>query len=95
MDFSTCTWPWAILLVLAVESRERSKACWPGTGRFLEGTVRRMTGGAWWSGREEKKLMTVVEKKLDNLSLGGIFHAKKDELNNHRIRFLKINFKFK
>jgi len=47
--------------------------------------------------RGEKKifLMTVVKKKLDNLSLGGIFHAKKDELNNLRIRFLKINFKFK
>ena len=45
--------------------------------------------------RRKKNSMTVVKKKLDNLSLGGIFHAKKDELNNLRIRFLKINFKFK
>ena len=37
----------------------------------------------------------VVRKKLDNLSLKGIFHAKEDELNSLEIRFLKMNFEFK
>jgi len=38
--------------------------------------------------------MMIVRKKLDNLSLEGIFHAKKDELNSLEIRFLKMNFEF-
>jgi len=37
----------------------------------------------------------VVRKKLDNLSLKGIFHVKKDELNSLKIRFFKMNFEFK
>ena len=56
------------------------------------GTVRRMTGGARWSGEKKNDLMMVVRKKLDNLSLEGIFHAKKNELNSLKIIFLKMNF---
>ena len=42
--------------------------------------------------RKDRNLMIVVKRKLDNLNLEGIFHAKVDELNNLKIIFLKINF---